>query len=555
MSIALPVSRRVGASKSRSGCRTCKIRRVKCGEEKPTCLRCSSTGRGCEYEDRLSPQGFPTLPLVSTQSLSASPNSGSRERRAFEYYFQHTAQHLAGGMQVDFWTKVIPQISRSEPAIWDGIIAISALFEHPNQRLDFPLVRNHRKGSHALNQVQQEALSWYSRSISTVHSRINRGCADPYLALISCVLFICVETIQGRLEEALQLFHQGVTLISDLRTQISHGNVSLSKASLLEHTIIPLFLRMGSLSLTISGTQPSEIFSFAESHTGGFFSIEHARSTMIILAAEVILFEREAGMYRRATDADSVVDIAIVAREQALRARLAKWYASYTELRRSYCPIIEPDPLLLSYHAAASITLTGCLTSLEMVFDAHLADFSVIVEQATLILDASRRPDGSQPPFTFEPGVGVPLFLTALKCRQPGLRRRALQLLREAPPMQGFFICPPVAIMAGRLMMLEESYSTSTVAGSIDNSSLDNPFSLTMLQTGSQIPVPEEARINYYCIFRPQEWYPPGFNLEESSKIGCGPDQLFLHFSRNRFDSDSNVWRRIFECVPLGDSP
>ena len=38
-------------NKVRSGCLTCKIRRKKCGEEKPSCKRCTSTGRTCDgYE-------------------------------------------------------------------------------------------------------------------------------------------------------------------------------------------------------------------------------------------------------------------------------------------------------------------------------------------------------------------------------------------------------------------------------------------------------------------------------------------------------------------------
>lgn len=218
------------------------------------------------------------------------------------------------------------------------------------------------------------------------------------------------------------------------------------------------------------------------------------------------------------------------------------------------------DPLLLTYHAAVSITLAGCLTSLETVFDAHLADFTAIVEQATLILDASRRLDGSQPPFTFESGVGVPLFLTALKCRHPSLRREALQLLRDAPPMQGFFKCAPSALMAETFMMLEEGYPSAsgtvdaTVARRIENADLCGlPVSLPTpgVPDAQGIPVPEEARIFYYCIFRPQEWCPQGVALEEVAKFGCGPDQLFLHFPRNEFDTDSRTWRQVFEYIPL----
>ncbi|KAL2807765.1 hypothetical protein BJX63DRAFT_60948 [Aspergillus granulosus] len=34
--------------KVRTGCITCKIRRVKCDEGKPSCSRCVSTGRKCD---------------------------------------------------------------------------------------------------------------------------------------------------------------------------------------------------------------------------------------------------------------------------------------------------------------------------------------------------------------------------------------------------------------------------------------------------------------------------------------------------------------------------
>ncbi|TVY86445.1 Transcriptional regulatory protein [Lachnellula willkommii] len=50
--------RRACGPKTRTGCFTCKIRRVKCDEAKPACNRCSSTGRKCD--------GFPQDPSSSS---------------------------------------------------------------------------------------------------------------------------------------------------------------------------------------------------------------------------------------------------------------------------------------------------------------------------------------------------------------------------------------------------------------------------------------------------------------------------------------------------------
>ncbi|KAJ5529632.1 transcriptional regulator family: Fungal Specific TF [Penicillium freii] len=544
---------RIGAVKSRFGCKTCKIRRVKCGEEKPNCLRCSSTGRKCEYEGRGETPWAPSTPFALTlgHTLSLSQNAGQRECRAFEYYFQQVSQHLAGGMNVDFWTGVVPQICRSEPAVWNAVIAISALYENPKQCMDFHFFRDRRNKAHLLNDGQQDALTWYSRSISSVSSQIQQGSANPYIALISCALFICVETIQGHMEQALELYRQGTTLILDLRAQIGHGAVSISKGVLLERSIVPLFLRLGTCSLTISGTQfPIELFAFVETDmSAGFASVDSARSSLSVLAAEVILFEREANLHLREVGAEPAVRPKMVARKEALRVRLVEWHRAYTNLcqRNRSVPTlpIYPEPILLTYHAAALICVTGCLKQQETVFDVHFADFATIVAQSSLILNASACPNGVQPPFTFEMSVGVPLAMTVLRCRDPILRRRALDLLRLAPPIQGFFKCAPVALLSEMLMKLEEGYG---LAVRENTAALSQNVEATTSQAAL---IPEEARIHDYAIFRPNQWQPPWITEEDLTAFPLSPSQLYLGFSRNQYDKESRTWRPIYQCIPL----
>lgn len=54
-------------NKVRTGCQTCKIRRKKCDETKPACLRCTTTGRNCD--------GYALLPSPPTQPAFAPPVS------------------------------------------------------------------------------------------------------------------------------------------------------------------------------------------------------------------------------------------------------------------------------------------------------------------------------------------------------------------------------------------------------------------------------------------------------------------------------------------------
>ena len=485
-----------------------------------------------------------------------SPNSGCNERRAFEYYVQHASKGLAAGMNHEFWTQVAPQICRTEPAVWDAIISISVLYEYPDQCLDLPLLKRQYEKKRGLNQTQREALIWYSRAMSSIHSQIVRGRADPYIALISCVLFICIEAIQGRVTEALQLYEQGVSLILTLRHQVAAGTLPPYKALLLENTIIPLFLRLGTISLTISTVQVSDIFAFTshDSYTH-FTSLDAARTAISVLFSEATLLEREALPYRTAAIRDLVPGAHLVAKQRSLQKQLYHWLQAYTNLCQNRA---GPQPVLLAYHAATSIYVSTCLSQQELVYDSYMADFSIIVENATLALVGG--PDYAQPPFTFEMGLGLPLFLTAIKCRDPHLRRKALRLLHQTPPIQAFFTCTPVALVAEKCMDMEEDYSRS-ITLTHDPQAFDSspqccvpdfsPCSALEHKSTSELSTlfPEEARICYCNVLRTEHGRSP--QADGDIAEDWHDSKQTLEVFRNHFDKTNNIWRMISHRVSL----
>src|SRR6187402_3174701 len=71
--------------RTRTGCATCRKRRLKCDETKPTCTRCRTANFVCDgYEQ---PRNI-TKPL-SIQG-SASPNPSSPDTRSMEMPWRHT---------------------------------------------------------------------------------------------------------------------------------------------------------------------------------------------------------------------------------------------------------------------------------------------------------------------------------------------------------------------------------------------------------------------------------------------------------------------------------
>lgn len=103
---------RLGTKKTRTGCLTCKSRRIKCDEGHPACKKCFSTGRKCSYhplalsEHLSSGQGEQherkDRSFVGRQ-LSDSIGLKEKDKRTFEYFLSWVAPRLAGTLDVDFW--------------------------------------------------------------------------------------------------------------------------------------------------------------------------------------------------------------------------------------------------------------------------------------------------------------------------------------------------------------------------------------------------------------------------------------------------------------------
>jgi hypothetical protein len=74
-----------------------RVRRVKCGEERPACIRCTSTGRTCDGYPQIEEESLHLDPFVSpsshsssssSASLAGSPEATTYSRKLFIYDFQ-----------------------------------------------------------------------------------------------------------------------------------------------------------------------------------------------------------------------------------------------------------------------------------------------------------------------------------------------------------------------------------------------------------------------------------------------------------------------------------
>ncbi|RAK89288.1 C6 zinc finger domain protein [Aspergillus costaricaensis CBS 115574] len=583
----------IGPLRSRRGCKTCKARKVKCGQEKPSCLRCSKTGRNCEYEgpNLGTFSSTPATFSILDKPLSSAPDTVWKERRAFAYYFQHIALFIGGGLEVDFWSTIVPQICRSEPAVWDAIISLSTLFESPEPCPDIAFQR--QRDVVLLNQYHRDAISWYSRSMAQVRQRLDRGDGDVLVGLVSCILFMCIEGFQGGAAQATLLYCQGVQLIVTLRAQIAAGVVSSSKTAWLEDIIVPIFIRLGATALNFSAVPVGALLPDAEhTLTQGFSSLKSAREALVLLLAEAQLFQRVCLPYFLKPEGFHPPRD-LINQRLALFRRLKVWYAAFADLmetlhmKGSLSPQqISTGALLLAYHEMLYVMIGTSTCQLETANDAYLPQFQNIVDQSQVALAASARSDGSQPPLSLELGISIPLWFTSLRCREPKLRQTALSLAGQAPAVQAFYKVITGARWSQTIITIEEvcavamksseglpestsqlqypycqDFGSSTAGSDLGSQPstpglefVASPYSVDSdVDTGTAVTelVPEEARIRPINLFRVQDGFPPGTTEEEIAKWSPYRDQSFMHYLRNERDPITGAWKIAHGFTPI----
>ncbi|CAI6340051.1 unnamed protein product [Periconia digitata] len=222
----------------KTGCETCRARRVKCDETKPECSRCTKTGRKCEgYKTTASSPSasasyrnpsFLVVPQRATPPTSV-PRSPSRtlspdamENRSFYYFQSHTLPKWTEFFDSDLWTQQVLQLSHQEPAIKHGILALSSMHEKfettiPSSKADTFGFRQY-----------MEAVN-HSHKLISGHQRHGR---DVEKVLVACIIFTCYENLAGNYRAANMHLESGLRILAQHRQSIGQGNTSASLESI-----------------------------------------------------------------------------------------------------------------------------------------------------------------------------------------------------------------------------------------------------------------------------------------------------------------------------------
>ncbi|KAI5244495.1 hypothetical protein E4T43_03830 [Aureobasidium subglaciale] len=488
--------------KVRTGCITCKIRKVKCDEERPFCKRCTDTGRKCDgyavqpdkkliklaankpestpcsaAPRRPSPPGTNTSRAVRRLAPATlvidpafiSPALSSEDKPWVEFFSMRTGPALSNIFSHSFWSFTLPQLSVSEPVIRHALIAVgSAHARFEAEARDNQLVR--------IAVPHNFTLRHYNEAIRLLQRHLSNDPTATDFALLCCLIFISLECIYGNRTLVIDHLQNGLNLLRssqllDQETEASSNTIAKS----IKQEIRPLFHRLDSQT-TLMGFSGSNMYNDTDRllslHTPrSFDDFEHAKISLDTLVASTLHFIRS--VHDGKHDENGTVTLSARTLQLHLLSELSVWNNSMANLVKSRNPFKDEDnrmeKMLRIQQTAACIWLSRCTELEEQGFDAYLPDFASIVKWARILATPSPDADdclhtrlaslsmANTSRFSLNMAYIPPLYLVAIKCRDPITRREAISILEETNGREGLWDARLHAKVARRLVEVEEA--------------------------------------------------------------------------------------------------
>ncbi|PYI10953.1 hypothetical protein BO78DRAFT_333896 [Aspergillus sclerotiicarbonarius CBS 121057] len=430
--LATKKKRKAFAKRSRTGCRTCRYRRVKCDEAPGQCQNCTSTGRHCEGYDTARVQwssepittaarrgpGAPRLTTGFHSSLTSAEQHGI-------LYFQHcTIPTLVGFYDSALWEKLSLQIGHAEPAVCHASIALSAVHR------GFPL------GGPMQKEWYQFAFEQLERSFRLLMRR--RASQDPQftnVVLLCCLMYVALEFMVGEYENAFRHLQGGLQIVKHGKRQAYKASVSSVEQCLVD-TFSCLDIQCAYFGtgdrVLCEGTDDSESHADVEdTPSWRFKSVHEARQVLEPSTGDVIQFcgLRVTAGYKESSKP----------RQLEILARLNRFLEALAEFRREYANQLSPKEIrgvkLLELEAV------GAKTSLQTIpyftCDPALEQYTEDFECMVSLSEAVLRENTDIPRVSMDIGVIPPLYLAAKRSVDSDMRWRAIRLLQSCPHQEG----------------------------------------------------------------------------------------------------------------------
>lgn len=421
------------------------------------------------------------------------------------------------------------QFGQCEPAVRHALMAVSSAHEQAEVCARGLEVSDGSRGRFTLRQ--------YNKAIARLSEQAYGGPQPSRTLLLTCVLFVCLEFLRGDTNMAMTHTLNGLNILDTWQADVAkqkqrgYSDYQRKEEDFVNENLTPIFCRLSVVSTLLGKPTPivrSRPLSMDNSEspsaaTGtSFKTLNEARDALVDIQNSGLRF-MWATMEKKYQGAIAMTEILEQVR---LEMRLAEWHRALDELegrlsRRPKSQITaqtkqaEEDSLIILrlLYFVAHIWLSSCLSLKETAFDAFLSEFQQINALSARLLSRRRTSSStsyssstsSSPAagpcsgggafFSFDTEIVGPLYFTAIKCREPTIRRQTLALLDQCNKREGAIDSRRASQLATAIMQIEEAgmHHAASAAGAITANHNNNP----------QHAQPPSTRLDTAALFSP----------------------------------------------------
>ncbi|RDW80329.1 hypothetical protein BP5796_05027 [Coleophoma crateriformis] len=452
------------------------MRHVKCGEEKPICIRCISLGASCNYAGLSKKVALPLklqvlAPRPRIQEISSTFQIEIDEGyQYFELFRDKTSfQILSHTSDIQSLRLILLQAGVLESSIRHVIAALGAL-EKVSETTSNPVKVGRNDYLGEPERHYQNAIKLYSHAISQMQSAVSNGTQDYRTTLLTCLVNQCFEAWTGNQDLALQQMQIGIKLIQqwkvDTRNPPRDSSVIVTAV---EADLVRAFDRLAiqvvcftapaarspvcNVSLSRDGREIlSHIpLNFTSLQEAGIYQSSVMRYGMHLITTLLSKPEPVPSGRIYPFNCNAEITEAVLAELNTLIVHIKQWYAAFHALSQSELANGGENMTIaatLKIHVyTVHLCLVGLLAADETVYDSYHEKLSEMVDLAEMIIKA-RSNESSRGHFAFDLGVIYSLQLPAQKCRDSRIRKRAVALLSENPRREGVWD----SVFVGKMM-------------------------------------------------------------------------------------------------------
>lgn len=377
----------------------------------------------------------------------------------FDYFRTECTEEFSGFFNSTLWKRLILQAAHSELFVLQAVLAIGAL-----RRSQLTLPCSAFKYDHA---ILEYCMSKYNIASRELGQRIKTGTADWRLAVLGSLVFLAIEVLQGHESGALMHLGNGMAILK------SHLVPSAEYPSVMQLDY-PMGAETEDLVAALTRLSVDE-FPFFGLHTLVppaipnqpiyFIDLKDAGASLNSIVTAVYNFIRRYGAISlELIPLHPLPDI--VATELArLQEILSSWLLAFENFLSLQSHITEssiPASVLKLQYLVISTKLSAYFLFHETAYDQYFPHFEEVVQRSEKIIEAkmSGYSKLKGPCFTLDIAMAQPLYFVARKCRDPSLRRRAIEMMKKVGS-EGIYTGRTIAKVAEWIVTAEEKVAAS----------------------------------------------------------------------------------------------